>query len=248
MLQFEEQSHECYLPRAGGDTNRFVDFWSGKSHSGGKILQAAVVLDHIPLFVKAGSIVPLGPHLQVRLLPYREHQPIDAVSNLCFDHDFIVCLLPRIPQYAAEKQQDPTELRVYRGSGDFSFQLYEDDGTTMAHSRKGQWSTIQLTWHEDTSALIIGARNGAFDGQLRCAWCLSVVMLITTRSMITIGCFLWDTVGGLGSFPSMLRSRTFNLVIVGPGHGVGLEPATPNATATYIGSQITLKPAVIAGH
>ena len=39
----------------------------------------------------------------------------------------------------------------------------------------------------------------------------------------------------------MLKSRTFNLVIVGPGRGVGLEPGAPDATATYTGAEITLK-------
>ena len=64
-------------------------------------------------------------------------------------------------QYVAEKAQDPIEVRVYRGSGDISFVLYEDDGTTMAYSRKRQSSTIELTWHEDSAELTVGAVKGA---------------------------------------------------------------------------------------
>ena len=52
-------------------------------------------------------------------------------------------------------------MRVYRGGGDISFVLYEDDGATMAYSRKRQSSVIELTWHEDSAELTVSAVNGA---------------------------------------------------------------------------------------
>jgi alpha-D-xyloside xylohydrolase len=46
---------------AGSD---WVDFWTGQTHRGGETITADAPLDRIPIFVKAGSIVPLGPVVQ----------------------------------------------------------------------------------------------------------------------------------------------------------------------------------------
>lgn len=64
VLQFQQRSMHCYLPM-GGESGEFVDFWSGESHVEGSTVTIPLVLNHIPVFVKAGSIIPLGPHLQV---------------------------------------------------------------------------------------------------------------------------------------------------------------------------------------
>lgn len=42
----------------------WIDFWSGKKFNGGQSVDIDVTLDKIPLFVKAGSILPLGPEKQ----------------------------------------------------------------------------------------------------------------------------------------------------------------------------------------
>jgi alpha-D-xyloside xylohydrolase len=44
--------------------DNWVDFWSGKASSGGETITADAPLDRIPIMVKAGSIVPLGPIVQ----------------------------------------------------------------------------------------------------------------------------------------------------------------------------------------
>lgn len=46
-----------YLP-AGCD---WYDFWTGDQHSGGQTIEAAAPLERMPIFVRAGSILPLGP-------------------------------------------------------------------------------------------------------------------------------------------------------------------------------------------
>lgn len=46
-----------YLP-AGAD---WYDFWSGQKYRGGQTLQASAPLERLPLYVRAGSILPLGP-------------------------------------------------------------------------------------------------------------------------------------------------------------------------------------------
>lgn len=54
------KSKSLYLP-AG---TRWTDFWTGKSVSGGAKVSKEAPLDIMPLYVKAGSILPLGPAVQ----------------------------------------------------------------------------------------------------------------------------------------------------------------------------------------
>jgi len=49
-----------YLP-AG---NEWFDFWTGRRYTGGKVVAAKAGIATIPLFARAGSILPLGPELQ----------------------------------------------------------------------------------------------------------------------------------------------------------------------------------------
>ena len=49
-----------YLPK----TTEWYDFWTGKKYKGGQTISTEAALDKIPLFVRAGSIVPVGPKVQ----------------------------------------------------------------------------------------------------------------------------------------------------------------------------------------
>lgn len=57
---YRARSREVYLP--GGA--RWFDFWTGKQFEGGQEITAAAPYDAIPIFVRAGAIVPIGPELQ----------------------------------------------------------------------------------------------------------------------------------------------------------------------------------------
>ena len=54
------KTKQVYLP-AG--TNWF-DFWTGEKYNGGQTISKAAPLDILPLFVKAGTILPVGPQVQ----------------------------------------------------------------------------------------------------------------------------------------------------------------------------------------
>ena len=60
VYEFEARSRRVYLP-AG---TRWYDFYSGAAHEGGRQIDAAAPLARMPLFIKAGSIVPIGPAVQ----------------------------------------------------------------------------------------------------------------------------------------------------------------------------------------
>jgi alpha-D-xyloside xylohydrolase len=49
-------SRSVYLP-----SGLWYDFWTGQAVSGGQTISAAAPYDHIPLYVRAGSVIPLGP-------------------------------------------------------------------------------------------------------------------------------------------------------------------------------------------
>ena len=66
------QNRQVYLP-AGVDWH---DFWTGQKYAGGQTLLANAPLDRMPLYVRAGSIVPMGPRRQ-----YVDDQP-DAPLEL----------------------------------------------------------------------------------------------------------------------------------------------------------------------
>ena len=54
-------SRKVYLPKTEGG---WIDFWTGVRYEPNQTIDAAAPLETIPLFVKAGSIVPMGPFIQ----------------------------------------------------------------------------------------------------------------------------------------------------------------------------------------
>ncbi|MDH6312915.1 alpha-D-xyloside xylohydrolase [Parabacteroides sp. PFB2-10] len=57
---FEVKSRTVYLPKG----TQWYDFWTNEKFSGGKTIERESPIDIIPLYVKAGSIIPMGPQVQ----------------------------------------------------------------------------------------------------------------------------------------------------------------------------------------
>lgn len=49
-----------YLPKGA----RWYDFWTGRAYDGGAAIEAEAPLERLPLFVRAGAILPMGPVIQ----------------------------------------------------------------------------------------------------------------------------------------------------------------------------------------
>ena len=60
VIESDVNDWRVYLPGSFD----WYNFWTGKHHIGGRTLLTEVPLDKIPLFVKAGSIIPMGPFIQ----------------------------------------------------------------------------------------------------------------------------------------------------------------------------------------
>ena len=64
-------SRDVYLP-AGGD---WYDFWTGRREAGGQTLTADAPIEKMPLYVRAGAILPLGPTMQ-----HTSEKPADPIE------------------------------------------------------------------------------------------------------------------------------------------------------------------------
>lgn len=68
---YKARSRSVYLPKGNG----WYNFYTGRYLAGGQHLQAAAPVDTLPLFVKAGSILPAGPRME-----YTRELPADTLT------------------------------------------------------------------------------------------------------------------------------------------------------------------------
>jgi len=54
------KTRKVYLPKSAN----WYDFWTGELIPGGQTIDAPATIETLPLYIKAGSIVPMGPYLQ----------------------------------------------------------------------------------------------------------------------------------------------------------------------------------------
>jgi alpha-D-xyloside xylohydrolase len=76
-------SRHLYLPQS-----RWYDFWSGAATDGGRAVDAAAPLERLPLYVRAGSIVPMGPDVE-----WSGQKPADPIELRVYrgaDGDFLL--------------------------------------------------------------------------------------------------------------------------------------------------------------
>jgi alpha-D-xyloside xylohydrolase len=73
-------SRRVYLPSTEAAENlKWYDFWNGAPVAGGREITAEAPLDRLPLYVRAGSIVPLGPDLE-----WSTEKPADPIELRVF--------------------------------------------------------------------------------------------------------------------------------------------------------------------
>ena len=71
VLQPDATRRTLYLP----DSPAWYDFWTGASQKGGREIDSDSPLDRIPLYVRAGSILPLGPEIE-----YADEKPAGPIE------------------------------------------------------------------------------------------------------------------------------------------------------------------------
>ena len=161
VYEYKARSREVYFPEGG-----WYDFYTGAYIAGGQTLTADAPYERIPLYVRAGSIVPFGPDMQ----------------------------------WSDEKPADNIRLYVYAGR-DADFTLYDDDGVTYGYE-KGAYAMIPIHWDDASRTLTLGERKG--------------------------------------SFPGMLETRTFTVVVVDPAHPAGFVPDASGTEMLYDGKPLQM--------
>ena len=71
VTEFKARTRNVYLPAGTG----WYDFYTGRMETGGKTIRADAPYERMPLFVRAGSIIPTGPAMQ-----YTAEKPADPVT------------------------------------------------------------------------------------------------------------------------------------------------------------------------
>ena len=71
----QTHTYEAYLP-AGTD---WYDYWTGQRLQGGQTVTSTIPLNHSPLYVRAGSILPVGPDVQ-----YAAEKPWDDLELIVY--------------------------------------------------------------------------------------------------------------------------------------------------------------------
>jgi len=114
-------TRNLYLPNA-----KWYDFWNGTATDGGRAIEAAAPIDRLPLYVRAGSILPLGPDEE-----WATEKPADPIELRVYrgaDGDFTL--------YEDENDNYNYEKGVYE-----TIPLHWDDArqTLTVGERKGQF-------------------------------------------------------------------------------------------------------------
>ncbi len=71
VYKYEARSREIYFPESTG----WYDFYSGKYVRGGQTLNIEAPYEKIPLYIRAGSIIPYGPDVQ-----YTSEKPAENIT------------------------------------------------------------------------------------------------------------------------------------------------------------------------
>jgi len=71
VCEYKQTKRALYLPKCAG----WYDLYSGKWFAGGQKIVADAPYERMPVFVKAGAIIPFGPELQ-----YTSEKPADTIT------------------------------------------------------------------------------------------------------------------------------------------------------------------------
>lgn len=71
VTQYKARSRSVYLPQSAG----WYDWWSGKMFTGKQTIEATAPYESMPIYVRAGALIPVGPDLQ-----YAGEKPADPIT------------------------------------------------------------------------------------------------------------------------------------------------------------------------
>lgn len=134
-------SRRVYLPKAD-----WYDFWTGAKMSGGQAIYSAAPLERMPLYVRAGSILPLGPDME-----WSTEKPVDPIELRVYpgaDGDFTL--------YEDESDSYRYEKGVYA-----TIPIHWDDKAATLTVGKRQGSFPGMLQEQKFQVVFVGGAHGA---------------------------------------------------------------------------------------
>lgn len=126
VTDYKATQRKVYLPEANG----WYDFWTGKFFAGGQEVNAAAPFESMPLYVKSGSIIPMGPNIQY--VSEKEADPIELRVYTGTDGKFEL--------YEDDGDNYEYEKGVY---SKISFAWEESSQTLTIGERRGEFPGMQ---------------------------------------------------------------------------------------------------------
>jgi alpha-D-xyloside xylohydrolase len=145
VTSYKAKTKEVYLPADNG----WYDLYTGKYFDGGNSITASAPYERIPVFVKAGSIIPAGPELQ-----YALEKPADPITLYVFtgaDASFNL--------YEDEGVNNNYEKGAY---ATIQFSYSEANKTLRIGKREGSYTgmltnrTFEIVWISKDKAVGVG--------------------------------------------------------------------------------------------
>ncbi|HEV2912492.1 MAG TPA: TIM-barrel domain-containing protein [Pyrinomonadaceae bacterium] len=74
ILKPDQTQRLVYLPEG-----TWFDYWTGKKYTGGTMIRADAPLETVPMYVRGGAIIPMGPEMS-----YTNEKPVDPLSFMIY--------------------------------------------------------------------------------------------------------------------------------------------------------------------
>ena len=133
-------SRSVYLPKT-----TWYDFWTGKREDGGKRIEADAPLEKLPLYVRAGSIIPMGPTME-----WSTEKPADPIEIRVYpgaDGDFTL-------------YEDENDNYDYAKGQHATIQLHWDDAAKTLTIGARQGSFPGMLKQHTFNVVVVGEGRG----------------------------------------------------------------------------------------
>ena len=144
VIQYKSRSRNLYLPEGN-----WFNFYTNELFSGGRNVKVSAPLDQMPLFIKAGSIIPVGPRIQHAMQPFTE--PLEVFVYPGHNVSFLL--------YEDEGESYRYEHGRY---STISMKWNENSKTLTLGKRQGKFSEMPIS--RQFKIILVGSAGGsAFD-------------------------------------------------------------------------------------
>jgi alpha-D-xyloside xylohydrolase len=135
VYNYHQRTRNVYLPKGQG----WYDLYSGRFFNGGQTVKANAPYDRIPVYVKEGSIIPMGPELE-----YTSQRPADTITLFIYTGKNASFNL---------YEDEGTNYNYEKGMfATIQMDYNEQQGSLTIHDRKGEFAgmlqkrVFNITW------------------------------------------------------------------------------------------------------